>query len=50
MQKRNNLKMLLTASAVAAMFCTVGVQATVDKRRPEQRHKPDCSGRKAQLG
>lgn len=27
MQKRNNLKVLLIASAVAAMFCTVGVQA-----------------------
>ncbi|MDK4746151.1 DUF4142 domain-containing protein [Leclercia adecarboxylata] len=27
MQKRNNLKALLAVSAVAAMFCTVGVQA-----------------------
>lgn len=50
MQKRNNLKMLLTASAVAAMFCTVGVQAQSTSAAQSSATSQTAAGEKLSSG
>ena len=50
MQKRNNLKMLLTASAVAAMFCTVGVQAQSTSAAQSSATNQTAAGEKLSSG
>ncbi len=50
MQKRNTFKTLLTASAIAAMFCTVGVQAQTTSAAQSSAAKPSSSGEKLSAG
>ncbi len=50
MQKRNTFKTLLTASAIAAMFCTVGVQAQTTSAAQSSAAKPSASGEKLSAG
>lgn len=50
MQKRNTFKTLLTASAIAAMFCTVGVQAQTTSAAQSSAAKPSTSGEKLSAG
>ncbi|MBZ0057267.1 DUF4142 domain-containing protein [Leclercia adecarboxylata] len=46
MQKPNTFKTLLAASAVAALFCTVGVQAQTTSAAQSSAAKPSASGEK----
>ncbi|MEB6377544.1 DUF4142 domain-containing protein [Leclercia adecarboxylata] len=50
MQKRNTLKTLLTASAVAVMFCSVGIQAQTTSPAQSSAAKPSASGEKLSSG
>jgi len=50
MQKRNTFKTLLTASAIAAMFCTVGVQAQTTSAAQSSAAKPSASGEQLSAG